>query len=100
MRAIRSSAKIATADIQRYTDQRDRDERQADARMRRMNKQLKAMITEGQQALAMKVEVNDRNTLRFDETMDLAYDDEGYRSSHGDEHGSDEIIYGRRKVWR
>jgi hypothetical protein len=48
--------------------ERRREERQADASIRRLNEQLKAMIKEGKQALGTKVEVLD----------DVEMEDEGY----------------------
>jgi len=55
-------------ETQRYMADRRREERQADASIRRLNEQLKAMIKEGKQALGTKVEVLD----------DIEMEDEGY----------------------
>lgn len=50
--------------------ERKREERQADASIRRLNEQLKAMIKEGKEALGTKVEVLDE--------LDVDMEDEGY----------------------
>lgn len=55
-------------ETQRYMADRRREERQADASIRRLNEQLKAMIKEGKQALSTKVEVLE----------DVEMEDEGY----------------------
>jgi hypothetical protein len=52
----------------RYMQERRREERQADASIKRLNEQLKQMIQEGRQALGTKVEVVD----------DVQMEDEGY----------------------
>ncbi|KAI9719333.1 MAG: hypothetical protein M1828_006234 [Chrysothrix sp. TS-e1954] len=70
------------AELEEFTKQRDREDHQADARMRRMNKQLKAMIAEGQQALAFKFEATGP-----DDAMEGHLEDEGY----GEGYASDDL---------
>lgn len=48
-----------SADVQRYAAQLRRKEREEDASIRRLNKQLQAMIREGKEALGTTVEVDD-----------------------------------------
>lgn len=48
-----------SADMQRYAAQLRRKEREEDASIRRLNKQLQAMIREGKEALGTTVEVDD-----------------------------------------
>lgn len=48
-----------SADMQKYAAQLRRKERQEDASIRRLNKQLQAMIREGKEALGTTVEVDD-----------------------------------------
>lgn len=48
-----------SADMQRYAAQLQRKEREEDASIRRLNKQLQAMIREGKEALGTTVEVDD-----------------------------------------
>ncbi|QDS69352.1 hypothetical protein FKW77_004008 [Venturia effusa] len=57
-------------ETQRFMAERKREERQADASIRRLNEQLKAMIKEGREALGTKVEVLDE--------LDVDMEDEGY----------------------
>lgn len=57
-------------ETQRFMAERKREERQADASIRRLNEQLKAMIKEGKEALGTKVEVLDE--------LDVDMEDEGY----------------------
>jgi hypothetical protein len=52
----------------RYLQERRREERQADASIRRLNDQLKQMIQEGKAALGTKIEV----------VEDVQMEDEGY----------------------
>jgi hypothetical protein len=67
-----SKATPLSPETQRYMAERRREERQADASIRRLNEQLKAMIKEGKQALGTKVEVLD----------DVEMEDEGYFESN------------------
>jgi hypothetical protein len=55
-------------EAQRYVVEKRREERQADASIRRLNDQLKAMIKEGREALGTKVDIVD----------DVQMEDEGY----------------------
>lgn len=55
-------------ETQRFMAERKREDRAADASIRRLNEQLKAMIKEGKEALGTKVEVLD----------DVEMEDEGY----------------------
>ncbi|KKK19099.1 hypothetical protein ARAM_006623 [Aspergillus rambellii] len=48
-----------SAETQRYLAQKRRMEREEDASLRRLNRQLQAMIQEGKQALGTRVEVDD-----------------------------------------
>jgi hypothetical protein len=71
----RSAPDISSADgsplspeAVRYVQERRREERQADASIRRLNDQLKQMIQEGKAALGTKIEVVD----------DVQMEDEGY----------------------
>lgn len=48
-----------SVETQRYMAQQRRREREEDASLRRLNRQLQAMIKEGQQALGTRVEVDD-----------------------------------------
>lgn len=57
-------------ETQRFMAERKREERHADASIRRLNEQLKAMIKEGKEALGTKVEVLD--------DLDVDMEDEGY----------------------
>ncbi|TID23635.1 hypothetical protein E2P81_ATG03201 [Venturia nashicola] len=67
---IKSVASPLSPETQRFMAERKREERQADASIRRLNEQLKAMIKEGKEALGTKVEVLDE--------MDVDMEDEGY----------------------
>ncbi|KAJ5569588.1 uncharacterized protein N7459_009018 [Penicillium hispanicum] len=49
----------ASADMQRYAAQMRRKEREEDASIKRLNRQLQAMIREGKEALGTTVEVDD-----------------------------------------
>lgn len=49
----------ASADMQRYAAQMRRKEREEDASIKRLNRQLQAMIREGKEALGATVEVDD-----------------------------------------
>lgn len=48
---------MTSADVARFRNKKDREERQADASLRKLNDQLRAMIREGKAALGTKVEV-------------------------------------------
>jgi hypothetical protein len=74
----RSSSEITPAQASplspeaiRFMQDRRREERQADASIRRLNDQLKAMIQEGKAALGTKIEV-------LDAVDDVQMEDEGY----------------------
>lgn len=56
----------ASADVQRYAAQMRRKERQEDASIARLNKQLQAMIREGKEALGTTVEVDDMDMEDYD----------------------------------
>ncbi|KAF2433631.1 hypothetical protein EJ08DRAFT_61598 [Tothia fuscella] len=60
--------KPLSPETQKYMAEKKREERQADASIRRLNEQLKAMIKEGKQALGTRVEIVD----------DVDMEDEGY----------------------
>lgn len=55
----RSKEGPASADMQRYAARMRRKEREEDASIQRLNKQLQAMIREGKEALGTTVEVDD-----------------------------------------
>lgn len=67
------------SDIQRWSAKKAREERQADASMRKLNQQLKAMIREGKEALATKFEVSvDDSSSYYDEHDSMVLEDEGF----------------------
>lgn len=68
--ATKGLASPLSPETQRFMAERKREERQADASIRRLNEQLKAMIKEGKEALGTKVEVLDE--------LDVDMEDEGY----------------------
>lgn len=64
----RRSPAFMPAEVQEYETRRRKEERQADASIRKINAQLKAMIREGREALGSKVEiVDDADTQMVDE---------------------------------
>lgn len=65
----------SSADIQRYTSRIYREEKENEASMRKLNQQLKAMIRQGREALATKVEIQDD---AHDFTQDDIEEDEGF----------------------
>jgi len=48
---------LTSADVARFRNKKEREERQQDASLRKLNDQLRAMIREGKAALGTKVEV-------------------------------------------
>jgi len=48
---------MTSADVARFRNKKEREERQQDASLRKLNDQLRAMIREGKAALGTKVEV-------------------------------------------
>jgi len=59
-----------------YAERIEREEREADASMKKFNARLKAMIREGKQALGTRVEVEDN--------LDRDMEDEGFADGYFD----------------
>ena len=64
-------------DVQKFTAKRQREERQNEASMRKINRQLKDLIREGQEALSTRIDIEDGSEL-----IDM-----------------DEESFGRRSFW-
>ncbi|KAB8349715.1 hypothetical protein FH972_023730 [Carpinus fangiana] len=82
-------------DIQRWSAKKAREERQADASMRKLNQQLKAMIREGKAALATKFEVrddDDASSSYYDE------DDGDARMGELEDEGFSEVDFERERA--
>ncbi|KAI9839237.1 MAG: hypothetical protein M1819_003231 [Sarea resinae] len=71
----------ASLEAKRFAAQRRREEKEADASIKKLNQQLKAMIREGKEALGSTIEIEDdfsNASLAKDYEMDMEMEDEGF----------------------
>ena len=78
-------------DAQRWSARKQKENRQNDASMSRLNKQLQAMIREGKEALATRVEIQDGR--KFDDFKDEGFGEGDWNNEYSHFGGS---LYGRR----